>query len=245
VRRVSRPQLADALRTNLDARQATADLERADGNLNITEAWKGARQTATLAAILAVLKGMMGHRERCMYCVDSHGSDIDHFWPKVDFPERIFRWSNFLLCCAECGRFKGRQFPLANGQPLLVDPSVEEPWLHLDFDPATGNITARFDAQANQWSEKGLMTVKILQLDRREAMAAGYRRTLRRILTVIERHVANQELAATLPSALEEADDHGLLSWCVFGTGKDLAPIRALRDLRPDSWAACQAILVA
>ena len=39
-------------------------------------------------------------------------------------------------------------------------------------------MVARFDVQVNDWSPKGLKTVEVLQLDRREALASGYRKTL-------------------------------------------------------------------
>jgi hypothetical protein len=101
----------------------------------------------------------------------------------------MFVWLNLLLCCVECGRFKGDRFPLADGAPLLVDPTAEDPWDYLDFDPTTGNVVARFDTAANDWIAKGQATVGLLQLDRREAMAAGYRKTYRRLLRLAHRGI--------------------------------------------------------
>lgn len=155
-----------------------AERERARGGLNVAGEWQRARKTARLRSVLATLHSMMGERERCMYCHDSHGTDIDHFWPKASYPERMFRWSDFLLCCPECARFKGDRFPLDDGIPLLVDPTAEDPWLHLEFDPATGNITARIDPQSGEWSPRGTHTVEVLRLDRRGLMASGYRHRL-------------------------------------------------------------------
>jgi hypothetical protein len=94
--------------------------------------WKNARRTQPLQAVHATLKRMMGERERCMYCRDSHGTDIDRFWPKTPYPERMFVWLNLLLCCAGCRRIKGDRFPVAGDQPLLVDPTAEDPWRHLE-----------------------------------------------------------------------------------------------------------------
>ena len=179
-----------------------------------------------------------------MYCLDSHGADIEHRWPKTPYPERLFWWPNLLLCCTECGRMKGSQFPLADGQPLLVDPTLEDPWLDLDFDPTTGNLVARFNLDANAWSRKGLKTVEILQLDRREALAVGYLKTYRRLSSVVERHLVDSTPGKDrLVDALLEADEHGLLGWCFLGTGQALPPFSDLCTLRPDVWADCIAAL--
>jgi uncharacterized protein (TIGR02646 family) len=195
-----------------------------------------------LEDVLATLKNMMGERERCMYCLDSHGTDIEHFWPKTPYPERMFLWPNLLLCCTECGRLKGSRFPLAEGQPLLIDPTAEEPWQYLDFDPATGNIVARFELNTNDWSPKGLTTVEVFHLDRREALAIGYQRTYRRLSDIVERFLAEGTPAADdFFVSLSAADDHGLLGWCFKGTGKNIRPFSDLREQQPDVWNMCQA----
>ena len=240
MRRVIRVTLEPKVQEELNQRQMEADRKRGADALQVNDEWQNARQTVTLRSVFATLKRMMGERERCMYCLDSHGTDIEHFWPKTPYPERLFLWPNLLLCCTECGRLKGDRFPLAEGQPLLVDPTAEEPWLHLDFDPTTGNVVALFDVNANDLSLKGLKTVEVLQLDRREALAAGYRRTFRRLSAVVESHLSEGAPAAgDLVAALREADDHGLLGWCIIGTGRTLPPFRDLREHQPAVWARC------
>jgi len=194
-----------------------------------------------MGMVVKTLRAMAGARERCMYCIDSHGSDVEHFWPKGQYPERTFIWSNMLLCCTECGRFKGSRFPLADGQPLLVDPSAEDPWAHLDFDPDTGNLTARYDP-AGQPSAKGETTVDLLQLDRREAMAIGNLRTYRRLSAYVREVLGRGEVdTGQLVYELQQLDDHGLMGWCFGGAGARLAPFDELRRCFPDAWAACAA----
>jgi uncharacterized protein (TIGR02646 family) len=186
---------------------------------------------------------MAGLRERCMYCVDSHGSDIEHFWPKGSYPARAFVWANMLLCCTECGRFKGDRFPLSSaGDPMLVDPSNEDPWEHLDFDPDTGNLTARYDAASGSPSAKGETTVRLLQLDRREGMAEGCRRTyLRLTKRVLQALAAGAEDAEALARDLQLADEHGLLGWCFGPVGAKTQPFAELRRRAPGTWEACAA----
>lgn len=238
MRRVNRPALAGRAQAYLDGRRRATE-----GAFSIERAWKTARQTKTMRAVLQTLQNMAGARERCMYCVDSQGSDIEHFWPKGQYPERAFVWPNLLLCCTECGRFKGSQFPLsATGQPMLVDPTAEDPWDYLDFDPDTGNLTARYDATCAAPSPRGESTVQVLQLDRREGMAEGYRRTYRRIAACIDRALAAGAIEPqNLAHELRQADDHGLLGWCFSAVGARLQPFQDLRHRAPDAWAACAA----
>jgi uncharacterized protein (TIGR02646 family) len=79
--------------------------------------------------------------QRCMYCEDSQGTDIDHFDPKSRTPIRAFDWSNLLLACSFCNsNAKRSQFPVdpATDTPLLVDPTSDDPLEHLSLSPTTG-----------------------------------------------------------------------------------------------------------
>ena len=244
MRRIARLPLRKNVRDYLRKRQNKADMKQALGTLNATAEWKSARTAKSVTEVLVTLQRMMGVRERCMYCLDSHGADIEHFWPKTPYPGKMFHWPNLLLCCTECGRLKGDRFPLDQGQPLLVDPTVEEPWEYLDFDPGTGNIVARFDVSINVWSPKGLKTVETLQLDRREALAAGYRKTFLRLSSIISDRL--NTVGPILPGIideLKEADDHGLLGWCFIGFGQNIQPFSDLRVRHPDVWVACIAAI--
>lgn len=245
MRSITRLPLNEAAHEGLAQRQTSADSKRMAGTLNVNDEWQRARQTRLLHEdVLGTLKRMMGERERCMYCLDSHGTDIEHFWPKTPYPERMFQWPNLLLCCTECGRFKGDLFPLLDGQPLLIDPTVEEPWGYLDFDPTTGNIVPRFDLDTDDWSSKGQATVGVLQLDRREAMASGYRRTFLRLVALVERHLRSGTSSAdALIPALNDVDEHGLLGWCLIGTGQRVSPFQELKQQQPEVWTACLAAI--
>jgi len=244
MRRLRRPALSTSAQNQLDRKQAAACRKLAKGSLQIESVWKSARQTKPLLAALKALREMTGPRQRCVYCVDSHATDVEHFWPKAAYPDRMFVWANLLLSCTECGRFKGEKFPLAEEEPLLVDPTSENPWRHLDFDPTTGNMTARFNTEADDWSPKGSKTVEILQLDRREALAAGYSKTFKRLAALVHRHLtAGDPSEAALVDALQESDDHGLLGWCLFAGGQEEPPFRELRTQRSTTWATCQQAL--
>ncbi len=148
---------------------------------------------------------------------------------------------NLLLCCAECGRLKGKQFPLdETNNPLLLDPTSDDPWRYLDFDPETGNIVPRFDIELNAFSRKGDSTVAILNLDRREALARVYLRTYRRLAKIIAEAIDDTNANADyLVERLRAADDHGLIAWCIHGIGQTMDPFCVLRDIHPDVWGVC------
>ncbi|MEU4027428.1 HNH endonuclease [Streptomyces anulatus] len=84
--------------------------------------------------LLATLADMAPGHQRCMYCGDSQGTDIDHFEPKSLAPLRTFEWLNHLLACAYCNSNQKRNtFPRSekDGSPLLLDPTLQEPLEHL------------------------------------------------------------------------------------------------------------------
>ncbi len=241
MRRIQRVILPKVAQSYLSKRQLAANEKHKNGDLSIERDWKSARQTKPLKAVVATLQTMMGPRQRCMYCLDSHGADIEHFRPKAVYPKRMYLWPNLLLCCTECGRFKGNKFPMSGKQALLIDPTREDPWKHLDFDPVTGNISARFDLQLDDWSTKGTTTVDVLKLDRREALSAGYLKTLRHLSDIVQRALLGGAIAApALITELKNADDHGLLAWCLSDRGQTIPPFNDLHQRHPAVWRQCR-----
>lgn len=227
----------------LRSKQASADKKQAAGILKIEITWKSARRTMAVQAALGALQMMTGVRERCMYCGDSHGTDIDHFWPKSKFPQKMFWWPNMLLCCAECGRIKGDRFAHKDDVPLLIDPTTDDPWAALDYDPSTGNIVARYDPDNDIYIEKGEHTVHILRLDAREALAAGHQRSFAKIRAVVNAVLSEDKLDVLdvneFIGKLKEYDEYGLLGWCFRGTGQSVAPFSELKSKRADIWNDC------
>jgi uncharacterized protein (TIGR02646 family) len=110
--------------------------------------------------VRAVLGRMASGLERCMYCEDSQGTAIEHFWPKATYPDRAFDWFNYLLACTLCNsNFKRDRFPLDDaGQPLLVHPIEDEPLDHLALSPSTGKLTSL--------TRKGEQSIPVFGLDR-------------------------------------------------------------------------------
>lgn len=205
--------------------------------------WQNRRTSVPVLQAMEALKQMAGARQRCMYCVDSLGSDIDHFWPKSPFPGRMYMWENLVLSCTPCGRIKGNEFPLANEMPLLIDPTSENPWDFLDFDSETGNIVPRVERESGTETIKGRETVRVLQLDRREAIANGYRKTFGRVAELV-REIVEDGFTPDHIARLIDVDDHGLLGWCFNGLGQNDPPFSDLRTNDPRAWDVCQTSFV-
>ena len=245
--RIQRASLPPADVLSLAKRQRKADGQHAAGQLDVNATWRSSRKTRLLRRIHRTLCSMAGARERCMYCLDSHGTDIEHFWPKAPYPGRMFHWENLLLCCAECGRFKGDRFPLAaNGTPLLLDPTVDDPWRHLDFDPLTGIVTAAFDAASMARDRRGEETAELLGLERREALQVGHRRTWKRLANRVAAILqSGNPTAAALLTDLEADDEHGLLPWCFSARGASVQPFADLVAQHPAVFAECARLVKA
>ena len=242
MRRVTRPMLPKQAQTYLDKKHQLVTQRSKAGTLDVDALWKQARATKTIGTACTLLQGAMGPRERCMYCLDSHGTDIEHYRPKARYPLQTFKWNNWLICCTECGRLKGSKFPVAEGKPLLINPANENPWTFLEFDSDTGNLTARFDTAYNTWSPKGAETVSVLHLDCREALAAGYRKTFLRLDALVSAAIEASATpdAADLANRLQEQDDHGLLEWCFCFAGQHEGAFAQLKKKNGLLWAECK-----
>ncbi len=108
--------------------------------------WKKARKTKSLQAVFNCLIEMSGKRQRCMYCDDSRGTTIEHYWPKSVYWSKCFLWENMLLLCQGCQCHKGNRFDLdSRGQPLLINPVDDDPWDFLFFETTTGILVARYE----------------------------------------------------------------------------------------------------
>lgn len=140
---ISRLPLDEGTEAALQKRQAKVN-SSTDPKASAAEEWKklgrGRRQE-----LLSKLRSMAPGIERCMYCEDSGGTDIEHFRPKSSYPGWAFQWENYLLACSHCNSNRKRnRFPLLDdGQPALIDPTAVDPSVHLIFSPTTGRYEAR------------------------------------------------------------------------------------------------------
>lgn len=111
--------------------------------------------------------------QRCMYCLDSQGTDIDHFQPKALAPLRTFDWLNHLLACSYCNSNAKREaYPrdAQTGERLLLDPSTDDPADHLALLPASGTYDGL--------TAKGRESITVFDLNR-EVLRRGRVRAYR------------------------------------------------------------------
>ncbi len=166
--RLRREPLSPEALAFLDAR-AQKVLTAADRREEALRLW-GMQDNKAFHEARSSLKSMAAGLERCMYCEDSAGTDIEHFWPKSAYPERAFNWDNYLLACSGCNsNHKRERFPLdAAGAPLLIDPTAEDPGDHLALSPRTGQYVARTSKGAQSIDVFGLHR-DVLEKGRRDA----------------------------------------------------------------------------
>jgi hypothetical protein len=130
----------------------------------------------------------------------------------------------------------------AHRQPLLIDPTTENPWDHLEFFPPTGIITLRTDPATGLPFPKGAETIRILKLDRRESLRDAYKKSYRRLVECVENALQQTSFdPTTLVERLKLADDHGIMAWCFTSTGATQPPFSNLRTRFPAAWAVCVA----
>jgi len=150
-----------ALDAQLSARLAllTSRLASAGGDtVAARSAWQSARPER--GRLRNQLNEMAPGNRRCMYCGDSLGTDIDHFQPIAKNAARTFDWLNHLLACSHCNSNEKRdQFPSdSEGNPLLIDPTRDDPDQHLFLLLSSGEYRAL--------SPMGTASIKVYGLNR-------------------------------------------------------------------------------
>jgi len=109
------------------------------------------------------LTEMCSGARRCVYCEDSVGDEVEHIFPKDLYPEKVFRWDNYVYACGNCNGPKNNKFAVfhANtgafqtvnppqgqpaqeppaGDPALINPRLEDPLAFCMLDLA---VTFKF-----------------------------------------------------------------------------------------------------
>lgn len=234
MRQLKRVPLAKGLEKYLDRKE-----QQVHNGRGARELWEAARKTRTLRSIEKTLADMLGSRVRCMFCEDSRGTAIDHFWPLGPYPERAFRWLNMLLVCDACNRKKGIQFDLDGAnQPLLIDPTADDPWEHLFYESVTGQLTAKylgthFDPKGEYTCDPDVLPLNI------EAITSGRKRAarnLKRFVTEFLESNKSEAALAKLVDAVCDNNDYDLARWFFKLDGKSESPFDVLRRHYPDAW---------
>lgn len=155
----------------------------------VEAAWRARRRGKALKAVELALRAMASGIERCMYCEDGQGCDVEHFRPKVPTPAGTFAWANLLWICTICNRQKNSAF-----SPAIVDPTRDDPFDHLVLSLSTGRLVAR------DGSARGEVTLRVMRrLAADQALTRGRANAmtkLRAFLLRYDAHRAGGDLAA-------------------------------------------------
>lgn len=155
---LSRPELSVRTHGTLARRQKRVD-DADDPKVAAVSSWRNFRGRAR-DEVVDTLQAMCSGIERCMYCEDSAGTAIEHFRPKSRFPDTCYNWKNYLWACSFCNsNLKRDEFPTNDdGDPLLIDPTVDDPSAHMLLSVSTGEYVAIDD--------KGKESIRVFGLNR-------------------------------------------------------------------------------
>jgi uncharacterized protein (TIGR02646 family) len=198
--------------------------------------WKAFRQSSEISPVVQTLELMAGNRQRCAYCSDSHASDIDHFRPIDTYYSSTFKWKNLLWVCAPCNRKKSTRFPIKeNGDPLLIDPTMVDPWKHLTLDTASGYVAPRF--LDDHFDIYGDETLRVLPTINYEAVAEGRAQICRRVISAVEA-VNSDPTFDAISMLLSEVtkDDVGVSRWYGYWEGSGEAEMLLFKQTRRTIW---------
>lgn len=150
-------------------------------------------RNTTFAKVRSRLVEMCSGAERCHYCEDSAGDQIEHFRPKDLYPEFVFAWNNFLLACGKCNRSKKNDFMVVVGQRLIdvtrrpgaavkppayvgdaapIDPRREDPLNYLFLDLVGTFVFLPIVGLDALDAERARYTIDLLALNRDLLLAA-------------------------------------------------------------------------
>ncbi len=189
--------LADELATYLNDQQADID-GQADYATQVERArvlWKG-RSAATFLQIRAALVSLCHGAQRCHYCEDSVGDEVEHVRPQAFYPSQSFRWTNYLYSCGQCNgankrdRFaifdtvgavveltRSKDAPVVappDGPSVFIDPRVDDPVEFLELDLDTGLFLPRI-APPHRDHLRARFTIDVLGLNRRDYLSKSRR----------------------------------------------------------------------
>jgi uncharacterized protein (TIGR02646 family) len=112
-------------------------------------------------------------KAKCAFCESKidHISyqNIEHFFPKVDYPEKCFDWNNLLAACGVCNSpaYKGTKFPVTTLGDTIINPCEDQPDDFFEFAiEADDNSPTGFIAKVLPKNERAEITEETLGLNR-------------------------------------------------------------------------------
>ena len=100
----------------------------------------------------------------CAYCEELCRGEVDHFRPKIRYPDLVYSWSNWLFACHDCNHAKLDKWPPAG----YVDPCARSRTAHPErfftYDTLTGEILPKEDLSPGRY-RKARQTIDDLRLN--------------------------------------------------------------------------------
>ena len=203
------PGLDAGTARGLDAYQAKVDgagayAEQVEAGKHLFRCYNR-RRNRVFAVVRRTLEDTCFGVQRCGYCEDSVGDEIEHIRPKALYPEHTFAWENYLLACGGCNRAKSDDFSVldgggrlvnvarrrgaairrpAPGTPALIDPRREDPLAFLALDIEDTFLFLPREDLGGTDETRADYTIELLKLNRdvllraRHQAYGGYRARL-------------------------------------------------------------------
>ena len=141
---------------------------------------------AVFRAVRAKLVEMCSGAQRCGYCEDSVGDEVEHIKPKDLYPECVFTWQNYLLACGRCNGGKNNKFAVIvgrqlvdvtrrrgaqirrprRGDPGLINPRAEDPLAYLDLELKATFMFLPRQGLPTMDEQRAQYTIEVLKLNR-------------------------------------------------------------------------------
>jgi uncharacterized protein (TIGR02646 family) len=164
----------------------------------IDRAWSGFLRTQARKHVGAAMDAYS--HAKCAYCEQVAAKDIEHFYPKADYPPRMFLWANLLRACKNCNNAKLDHFPIEAGQHLLIDPASEDPINFILWDFETGRAVLN---PSEPYRSRANITREMFDLDQ-EPLCEQRRRKLKRVAYFLARVVREDPISPDLIIRLRE-----------------------------------------
>ncbi len=178
--KTERPDLPDALQTELDNRQKGVNTGQAGDS-----PWDDFSEHESRKELKCILDTMFHHK--CAYCERTQGArQIEHYWPKSPHPQnarkgtpaKMFVWDNLLLACETCNGFECKASRMEwydEDKPKLINPCQDDPICYLDINLMEGPqvrwgfILPRANLDQEHF-DRAAYTIRRLKLNHRDGL---------------------------------------------------------------------------
>lgn len=220
---------------------------------------RNSRSNATFRAVRDRLSDMCAGAQRCVYCEDSVGDEVEHIKPKDLYPEDVFRWPNYVYACGPCNGGKNNKFavmtgagrvevtrargapitPPTPGEPAFINPRAEDPLALLTMDLLGTFFVLPREGLPADAADRADFTIETLNLNRDLLLEArlnafgGYRARLSEYRNRRDAAAGAAELEALRNDLL--ATPHPTVWEEMKRQASDIPPIEALFAAVPEA----------